>query len=238
MKCIRFSPGVALIASMLMSAPQGFAQNVSQNSAGSNQSEPVRLTVVPNASSRIVMKTLPQATCVLHAEGDSAAEHSFKTFADDEGNIRFQVRPSAESDQTAQFAVDCTAAGKSSTFALNLRPSSVATFDMPAPQPEVRTPQPGDVIRPALTKADATRLSVDELAKRGYPIRPDAKQAPEAFATWLKAVTKPSRLVDARQVSRPELRHVKPVRGGFPGEHLADARICAPTPFSFSSMFS
>jgi hypothetical protein len=158
------------------------------------------------------MKTLPQATCVLHPEGDKTAEHSFKTFADDEGKIRFRVSPSAESDQTARFAVDCTADGKSSTFALDLRASSAPTFDMPAPQAEVRTPQPGDVIRPALTKADATNLSSDELAKRGYPVRPDAKQAPEAFATWLMAVTKPSRLVDARQVARPEVQHVKPVK--------------------------
>ncbi len=208
MKCIRFSPCVALIGSMLIGAPQGFAQNT----AASNSSEPVRFTVAPNASSRIIMTTLPQATCVLHPEGDKAAGHSFKTFADDEGKIRFQVSPSAESDQTAQFAVDCTAAGKTSTFALELRANSVPTADMPAPQAEVRTPQPGDVIRPALTKADATNLSSDEIAKRGYPIRPDAKQAPEAFAAWMKAVTKPSRLVDARQVAREEVRHVKPVK--------------------------
>jgi Peptidase A4 family len=205
MKHISFGPCVALIGAMLISIPQGFAQNTAT-------SEPLRFTVAPNAPSQIEMKTLPKATCVLHAEGDTAAEHSFKTFADDEGSIRFQVRPSAESEQAVRFAVDCTSAGKSSTFALDLRPSSVPTADMPAPQAETRTPQPGDVIRPALTKSDATRLSGEELAKRGYPIRPDAKQAPEAFATWLTAVTKPSRLVDARQVSRPEVRHVKPVQ--------------------------
>jgi hypothetical protein len=208
MKCISFGPRVALIGSLLVSALQGFAQNT----AASNSSEPVRLTVAPNSSSRITMKTLPKAICVLHAEGDSAAEHSFKTFADDEGNIRFQVRPSAESDQSAHFAVDCTADGKASTFALELRPNTVPSFDMPAPQGEVRTPQPGDVIRPALSKADAARLSSDELAKRGYPIRPDAKQAPDAFGAWLKAVTQPSRLVDARQVARSDIHHVKPVK--------------------------
>lgn len=200
MNHIRFSPCAALVASMLISVPQGFAQS---------PSEPVRLTVAPNASSRITMQTLPQATCLLHAEGDKAAEHSFKVFSDDEGKVRFQVSPSAASDQTASFAVDCTAAGKSATFALDLRPNSVPTADMPAPQADVRKPQPGDVMRPALSKADATRLSSDELAKRGYPIRPDAVQAPDAFATWLKAVTKPSRLVDARQVARTEIQHVK-----------------------------
>jgi len=208
MKCIRFSPCVALIGSILIGAPQGFAQN----SAVSNSSEPVRLTVAPNASSPITMKTLPKATCVLHPEGDKAAGHSFKTFADDEGTIRFQVNPSAESDQTARFAVDCKAAGQSSTFALQLRPSSAPTSDMPAPQAEVRQPRPGDVMRPALTKADATTLSNDELAKRGYPVRPDAKGASEGFAAWMKAVTQPSRLVNATQIAREEVQHVKPVK--------------------------
>src|SRR5258708_4636324 len=118
MNHIRFSPCAALVASMLISVPQGFAQN-----AVSNQSEPVRLTVAPNASSRITMQTLPKATCLLHAEGDKSAEHSFEVFADDEGTVRFQVSPSAASDQTASFAVDCTAAGKSATFALQLRPN-------------------------------------------------------------------------------------------------------------------
>ena len=72
MKHISFGPCVALIGSMLISIPQGFAQNTAT-------SEPLRFTVAPNAPSQIAMKTLPKATCVLHAEGDTAAEHSFKT---------------------------------------------------------------------------------------------------------------------------------------------------------------
>ena len=204
MKCIRFAPGVALIGSLLIGTPQGFSQNA-------ETSEPLRLTVAPNTSSRVTMKALPQSVCVLHAEGDSDATHTFKTFADDEGMIRFNVNPSAESERTARFAVDCTAAGKKSTFALELRPNAVPTYDMPAPTAEVRTPKATDVFRPALTKAEALKLSSDELIKRGYPVRPDPKQAPDAFATWLQAVTQRSRLVDARQVARPEMRHVKPV---------------------------
>jgi hypothetical protein len=207
MKYIRYAPVAALIGTMLIGAPQGFAQNAETSSP----SEPVRLTVAPNTSSRIAMKTLPKATCVLHAEGDSDAAHSFKVFADDEGMIRFQVSPSAESEQTARFAVDCKADAQSGTFALELRANAVPSYDMPAPATEVRTPRASDVIRPALTKAEAMSLSVDELLKRGYPVRPDAKQAPDALATWLKAVTKPARMVDARQVARPEVRHVKPV---------------------------
>ena len=64
----------------------------------------VRWTVKPNVPSAIVMNVQPKARCVLHAEGFNDAEHSLKLFADDEGTVRFYVRPSAESDQTAPFA--------------------------------------------------------------------------------------------------------------------------------------
>jgi hypothetical protein len=205
MKCIRIAPLAAVLASLLIGVPSGIAQ-----SEPTNTNAPVRLTVAPNTLSVVSMKTLPQATCMLHAEGST--DQSFKVFADDEGMIRFHVNPSIESDQTARFAVDCSAAGKSSTFPLELRSNSLPTADMPAPTADVITARPGEAIRPALTKAEAMNLSGEEIAKRGYPIRPDAQQAPAGYATWLKAVTKPSRLVSSRQVARPELKHVPPVK--------------------------
>ena len=202
MKTMSFGVFAALSVSLLIGAPQGFPQQ----SGDSTSRGPVRFTVAPNTSSRIAMKTLPKATCVVHATSDSAAEHSFKALADDDGMIHFHVAPSAESEQVAHFAVDCTAAHQSVTFDLELRPNSVPTDDMPAPVAEVRAPQATDVIRPALANADAVSLSGGELLKRGYPVRPDAGQAPAAFATWLKAVTKPSRFVNPRQVQRAEVQ--------------------------------
>jgi hypothetical protein len=204
MKSIRIAPLAAVLASLLIGVPSGIAQ-----SEPTNANPAVRLTVTPNKLSVITMKTLPQATCALHAEGTT--DQSFKVFADDEGTIRFHVNPSAELDQAARFAVDCSAFGKSSTFPLELRPNSAPTADMPAPAADLNLARPGEEIRPALTKEEAISLSGDEIAKRGYPIRPDSKQAPSAFATWLKAVTQPSRLVSSRQVARPDLRHVKQV---------------------------
>ncbi len=202
MKSMSFGVFAALSVSLLTGAPRGFAQQ----SGDSTSRGPVRFTVAPNTSSHIAMKTLPKATCVVHATSDSAAEHSIKAFADDDGMIHFHVTPSTESEQVAHFAVDCTAAHQSVTYDLELRSNSVPTDDMPAAVAEVRAPQATDVIRPALANADAVSLSGDELLKRGYPVRPDAGQAPGAFATWLKAVTKPSRFVNPRQVQRPEVQ--------------------------------
>ena len=202
MKTIRFGAFVALSVSLLIATPQGFPQQ----SADFTSRGPVRFTVAPNTSSHIAMKTLPKATCMVHATSDSDAEHEIKAFADDDGMIHFHVTPLAESEQVAHLSVDCTAAHQSVTFDLELRPNSVPTDDMPAPVAEMRAPQATDVIRPALAKADAIGLTGDELLKRGYPVRPDSGQAPTAYATWLRAVTKPSRRVNPRQVQRPEVQ--------------------------------
>jgi hypothetical protein len=178
--------------------------------------EPVRLTVAPSVPSPIAMKVLPKATCVLHAEGARDAEHSLKLFADDEGTVRFNVHPSAESDQPARFQVDCEAAGQASRFPLELRPNLSPTAEMPAPSPEVPQSKPEALLRPALTVDDALHFSAEELATQQYPPRPDPQQAPDAFATWLKAVTKPATFVPPRLVANPGVRHLRrQVSAGF-----------------------
>ena len=203
---------MALIASVLISASEGFAQH----GLSIQTAQPVRLTVAPKVSTPIAMKTLPEATCVLHANGASDAQHSLKLFADDEGVVRFHIRPSGESDQSARFDVDCAADGKISIFPLRLRPSSSPTAEMPAPPAEVAKSRPGALIRPALTEDDAMHLPAEELAQRGYPMRPDPDKAPEAFATWLKAVTSPSRFVSPRLVPHPEVTHsLRQITNGF-----------------------
>ncbi len=203
-KCVKllsYGPCVALIGSLLIASPQGLAQN-----AKSSPSAPLRLTVAPRTSSQIAMKTLPKAVCVLHGDADSDPSHSFKLFSDDAGMIRFNVNPSEESDEVATFAVDCTSDGQSRAFGLQLRSNHSPSLDMPAPAAERRTPKASEVIRPALTKAEALQISDEELVKREYPVRPNPTQAPAAFASWLQVVTKPARRVDSRQVASAELR--------------------------------
>jgi hypothetical protein len=202
--------GGILMATWAMGAVLGFAQNT----LPIQSDPPLGFTVTPNLSSPIVMKTLPQATCVLHAEGASDEEHQLKLFADDQGIVRFNVRPSAESDKPARFEVDCAASGKVAKFPLHLLASSSPTADMPLPKPETRQLQLGASLRAALTEDEALNLSSDELAKRGYPIRPDESQTPGAFDAWLRTVTRPSRFVAPRLVPRPEVRHSPRITNG------------------------
>jgi hypothetical protein len=225
-KLIGYGACVALIGSLLIGSAQGLAQN-----AESSPNEPLRLTVAPHTSSRIAMHTLPKAVCVLHVDGDSDTSRSFKLFSDDEGMLRFNVNPREESDEVAAFAVDCTSDGESRTFGLELRPNHTPSLDLPAPQAEIRTPKASDFIRPALTKAAALQLSDGELVTREYPLRPNPKEAPDAFAAWLQAVTQPARRVDARQVAHPELRaSTWELSAGWSGFALKNAPNEVPVP--------
>ncbi len=198
---IRYCGYAALLGSVLAGPARSFAQE-----AELSKSEPLRLTVAPHEHSRIAMKTMPKAVCMLHAEGDRDPARSFKVFADDEGMIRIHVNPSAESEEVSAFDVDCTADGKTRTFALQLRPHTSPRADMPAPTVEKRQPQETDVVRPALSYTEAVQLSDEEVLRREYPRRPDPNKAPEAFAGWLKLVSKPARRVEGRQAAHPELR--------------------------------
>jgi hypothetical protein len=111
--------GSFIMLAFMITAPVYYAQDHPNGSQLPIEiAEPVRLTVAPSVPPPIAMKVLPNATCALRAEGASDADHSSKLFADDEGTVRFQVHPSAESDQAARFQVDCEAAGQVSRFPL------------------------------------------------------------------------------------------------------------------------
>jgi hypothetical protein len=178
--------------------------------------QPLRLTVAPKSPSQILMTTLPNAACVLHAKGAADSKQSLKLFANEEGSLRFNVVPSAESENAADLEVDCKSAVQAAKFSLQLRPSFSPTADMPTPSAEVVQPNPQAYIRPSLTQADALQLSAAELAGKGYPVRPNEQESPKAFATWMRAVTQPSTYVPAKLVTRLDMTHVRqPVSGGF-----------------------
>ncbi|HMC59929.1 MAG TPA: hypothetical protein VKJ01_12115, partial [Candidatus Solibacter sp.] len=165
---------------------------------------PLRLTVSPKGQSPIAMTTLPDAVCSLHLQGDTT--QSFKLFADEEGIVRFHAGSSEEANVTTQFVLDCEADGVAQTFPLEVRANSVPTMDMPAPAKEVRKLRKGGFVQPALTEFEAAALSDQELATRGYPMRPDPKDS-KSRASWLRAVTQPMTFVPPRPVANPGITH-------------------------------
>lgn len=158
----------------------------------------VRQTMVPGKMSAVSVNSLPNAVCTLRAQDDSGAVQTLKLFADDQGEVRFHARPSAETDNPPNLQLSCEANGQTMDHAMDLRASAAA----PAPAARVR---PAGRTRPALT-GDPTVLSQEELLSRGYPMRPDPEKMPEAYATWLRAVSTEATEIEPKSVARPGFR--------------------------------
>jgi hypothetical protein len=79
-------------------------------------------------------------------------------------------------------------------------------------------------------------LSNQELVKRGYPLRPDPQGAPEKYASWLKAVSKPARFIPPKTV-RLEGRYHGPAKGtadpGTSNNWSGYALYAASSPFDY-----
>jgi hypothetical protein len=164
-----------------------------------------RYTVAPGQLSQITLKTFPDAACIVRREGETNPDLCMRLYADDEGWIRFYVRPSVQQDAPAKFVIESEAGGKVVKLPLELRAHYVPTSELPNPPVEpVDLPRPGDRIRPALPVDDLFRIPVEELIQRGYPIRPDPEKAPGAFNTWRRAVSIPTTIIEPHQVARPE----------------------------------
>jgi hypothetical protein len=173
--------------------------------AVAQSAQALQRTIAPGQASALAIKTLPNASCKLHIEGQP--KPSMDLFADDEGMLHVYVQPTGESENIASFAADCTAAGSVARFPLQLRVSSAPTAEMPAPGVEVPQAAPGAHVRPALTEAEAMQLSQDDLAKKGYPIRPDPVDAADAFANWMKAVSQPATFVPPHTITHTGVTH-------------------------------
>ena len=163
-------------------------------------------TLPPNAQTAIVLQTAPDAACDLHPEGLNDGARTMKLYANAEGYVRVHVTTQQESQQSVRMQLDCEAAGKIATYPLHLRTGSSPTADMPAPGITVPTPK-GSRVLPALKDEDARKLSDEDVARLGYPPRPDAAASPDHYATWLDSVSRPITRIPAHLVSRSDISH-------------------------------
>jgi hypothetical protein len=157
----------------------------------------VRYTVAPGTRSTITMKTLPGATtATLHQEGKSGSGRGVKLHAQQDGTLRFSVRPAAKSKGIEKFFVESKVGDKIHRYPLELRFSSKPTAEMPAPHHRhAKSTAKGNSVRKALSRDEIRNLSNAALLKKGYPMRPDRKHSPKAFDAWRKAVSSPFTVV-------------------------------------------
>ena len=169
---------------------------------------PVRYTIPPGRQSLIILKTLPDAVCTLHQEGDSTSGYILKLYADHDGIIRFHVSSEHESEVIAKMVLKCEADNKLVEYPLELRSSFKPTHEMPSPPKKNRKTSKKDTsIRPAISEEKMLKISDDELLKRGYPPRPNPEEAPDAFRIWKRIVSIPMTMVKPQVVTNHGISH-------------------------------
>jgi hypothetical protein len=167
---------------------------------------PVRQTVAPAKMEAVSVDTLPNAVCTLQGRDDSGATRILRLYADDQGRVRLHARAESETDNPARLDLQCEANDQVMQHSIELRAAAAAANAGARAAAHVR---PGRV-RPALS-GDPLLPSRDELVSRGYPVRPDPVQSPEAYATWLRVVSSEANVIEAKTVLQPDRSH-----GPFP----------------------
>jgi hypothetical protein len=171
---------------------------------------PRRYTIAPHIHTPVTITTLPHAVCCVHAEADSDPKHSLKVYADGEGVVRFHIQPSSGTHDIARLEVDCAVNGKLVRYPLHLRVSLEPTAEMPSPPVEKPLARRHEgLVRPALSLDEAMRLTEEEALTRGYPLRPNPDEVPNAFNAWLRCVSMPGYRIEPHLVSNPDVTHGK-----------------------------
>jgi hypothetical protein len=156
-----------------------------------------RRTVPAQAETRISVETFPDAICLVRtAEKPETPEHTSRLFADADGLLQFFARPAPAASVTT-LRLDCSApGGAAGAYAIDVEAQEGAT---PPDQPRDRA-----VSTLAPLEGDLRALPSREIAKRGFPPRPDPENAPERYERWRGIVSRPWSMVSSRGVSHPD----------------------------------
>ncbi len=156
---------------------------------------PATSTPVHSASSRSYIhasvRALPGLDCQLYPQG-RASSAAVSVFTDEDGFARFDAVRATADAAVQRLTLDCVdREGRSSSYPVDLR--SDATF---VARPFNTADAPG-VDRPALT-GDPLGLTQSELIQRGYGLRPDPVNDASGYASWLRMVSMPARMLQPK----------------------------------------
>jgi hypothetical protein len=184
-------PGYIAFGFGLMLTTLGQAQ------PGAPSGTPLTFKVPPKALSAISFSTAPNVRCSVAPANGSGSGQAFTVYTNDEGTATFYVKPS-QASSAAQLVATCSSGNQQT---IEIQPVAGAKpLVAPAPSNAATNARLGHTVRPALT-GDPMALSSQELVKLGYPMRPDPQKAPGAYASWLKAVSKPATLIPPKMVN-------------------------------------
>ena len=151
------------------------SQALAKAFAGTNT---VTLTVSASAETAVSFTALPGARCVL----GSGARRPLTLYADDNGTIRFDARPTPGGPVSIKLTAACDAQGRHLAVPLELRAVPGVVHNPKPPIVADRTFHLPTGFN-ALTASDA------DLQRYGFPPRPERLTSPDAYASWARAVS-------------------------------------------------
>jgi hypothetical protein len=154
-------------------------------------------TVPADAETRLSVRILPDAQCAVHTAGrPETAKIASRLYADADGLVQFFSRPAA-ADTVTTLLLDCyVPGGATCAYAIDIEAKAGA----PPPADQARDRVVGTL---APLEGDLRVLTSEEIARRGFPPRPDPDAAPEKYAQWREIVSRPWPMVSPRGVRHP-----------------------------------
>jgi len=155
-----------------------------------------QLTARVGVDNYVSIETLPNATCLLRQVGEGGK--GLELLSDSRGFVAFYYRPGS-AEIVTNDVLDChDSNGTFARYAVQLQ----AATDVPV----LSAPRLQGPIQPSL-KGDPMAVTQQELLDAGYPMRPDPEQEPQAYRTWLSAVTKPTIILPSETVASTTYRN-------------------------------
>jgi len=159
--------------------------------------------VPPGASSVVSFTTAPDAQCLIREGNAKASGEALPVFADDGGTVVFYVETENRAGGRAKLTASCSSQPEQTIEIEAVPGTKPASYSQIAPGLHGTR---GKHIRPALA-GDPMSLSRQELVRRGYPMRPDPDESPDAYAAWLRAVSKPATEIEPKLIRMPNRFH-------------------------------
>jgi len=142
----------------------------------------------------LLMRTAPNATCLLHQGNPDDKTRRLWLFADDEGFVRFYFSGTPADLPDLRFRLDCQAQDGTALSAQSVEGRTLASSKAPVLSGTTLPALKGNPLAPTET----------EILKLGYRPRPDPAKDPEAYADWLAAVSRDAIQVRAASTPHPD----------------------------------
>ena len=157
-------------------------------------------TVLPGLPTLVSLEIQPHSVCYL--SDAKLGDDRLQLDADEYGVVRFHATASRDGAPLEVLLEEVYEDGTTVTHTIAL------SADANHWAPPTRVDRDGRQTIPALTD-DPQDLSNEDLVRRGYPPRPDPKEAPIRYARWRQIVSQEYVRVNPKQVEHPDVRFTK-----------------------------